>query len=451
MSRTPFYITAGDAARRGPDDIPREESPTSGLVYSSPATLSYNSPGANGFGVKRAALVMPESVMLMVSPGCCGRNSTVLSRVSGYADRMFYLNMDEADLVTSRHLRKIPEAIREILEVPAQRPKVVLLCVTCVDALLGSDIEGICRRAEQETGVRVLPVTMYALTREGMKPPMALVRDTLYSLLERKKINPHAVNLLGHFAPLRDDSELYPMFRKAGLTRIREISRCRTLEEYQEMGEANFNLVLNPEADYAAGRLLKRLGMPYIDLTRFYRPDRIARQYELFGAAVGIRLDDGEYRAEAEARLLAFRRKYPSLTFSIGSMLNANPFEMAASLQSFGYRVSAVFAAYTAADLPYIREIAAADPDVRFYTGTHPSMMNYRADGAADVTIGRDASWYAPDAVNVPFSSDVQPFGYRGLVAFLEEMDAALEGKTMEGNRTAGPPAGQSAPRGGAS
>jgi nitrogenase molybdenum-cofactor synthesis protein NifE len=56
-------------------------------------------------------------------------------------------------------------------------------------------------------------------------------------------------------------------------------------------------------------------------------------------------------------------------------------------------------------------------------------MMYYREDEKADVTIGRDASWYAPDAVNVPFSSDVQPFGYRGLIAFLDEVDAALDGK----------------------
>jgi nitrogenase molybdenum-cofactor synthesis protein NifE len=429
LSHTPFYITAGDAADRGPENIPKEEISTSSLVYSSPATLSYNSPGANGFGVKRAALVMPESVMLMVSPGCCGRNSTLLSRVSGYADRMFYLNMDEADLVTSRHMKLITDAVREIVEVPEKRPKVVLLCVTCVDALLGSDIEGVCRRASQESGVQVVPVTMYALTREGMKPPMALVRDTLYSLLKREKINPHAVNLMGFFAPLRDDSELYPMFRRAGLTEIRELSRCQTLGEYQKLGEANFNLVLNPEADFAAERLMKRLGMPYIDITRFYRTERISRQYELFGAAIGVKFDDRVYREEADARVEDFRRKNQSLTFAVGSMLNANPFEMAASLLGMGYRVSSVFSAYTPADLPFIREMAAIDPEVKLYTGTHPSMMYYREDEKADVTIGRDASWYAPDAVNVPFSSDVQPFGYRGLIAFLDEVDAALDGK----------------------
>ncbi|MGI6118512.1 MAG: nitrogenase component 1 [Bilifractor sp.] len=429
MEMRPGYITAREAARRGADQYPKEAMPASSLVYSSPATLSYNSPGANGFGVKRAGLVMPESVMLLVSPGCCGRNSTILSRESGYADRMFYLNMDETDLVMSRHLKKIPQAIEEILEVPEKRPKVVLVCLTCVDALLGTDLAGICRKAEEQCGVYVIPCYMYALTREGTKPPMALIRDTLYSRLKRLPVNPHAVNLLGNFAPLRDDSELYPMFRRAGITKIREIARCGTMDEYLEMGEANFNLVLNPEADYAAEQLMNRLNMPYIEMTRFYRTDRIAKQYELFGAAAGVKLDDREYREEAEDRLESFLGKHRGdLTFALGSMMNANPFELASSLLHYGFRVSEIFASYTKMDLPFVREIAAASPDTRIYFGTAPSMMHYHAGAGADAAIGRDTKWYEPDAVPVQFSSDVQPFGYRGLISFLDEMETALQG-----------------------
>ena len=47
---------------------------------------------------------------------------------------MFFLQMDESDIVTGRHLSEIPEAIEEILEVCETKPKVVVLCITCVDA-----------------------------------------------------------------------------------------------------------------------------------------------------------------------------------------------------------------------------------------------------------------------------------------------------------------------------
>ena len=80
MSNTAFYITAKNLAELGKNNIPSELLSGKNLVYSSPATLAFNSPGAQGFGVKRAGLAVPESVMLLVSPGCCGRNTAALGR-----------------------------------------------------------------------------------------------------------------------------------------------------------------------------------------------------------------------------------------------------------------------------------------------------------------------------------------------------------------------------------
>lgn len=54
----------------GKEQIPEPLVYGSSFIYSSPATLVYNSPGAQGFGVKRAALSVPESIMLLVAPGC---------------------------------------------------------------------------------------------------------------------------------------------------------------------------------------------------------------------------------------------------------------------------------------------------------------------------------------------------------------------------------------------
>ena len=423
----PYFITARALAERGRDEMPAQSVPSKALIYSSPATLSYNSPGANGFGVKRAGLVIPESVMLLVSPGCCGRNSTILSAEGGYSERMFYLRMDETDLVTGRHLEKIPQAVREIIEVPEKRPKVVLICITCVDALLGTDLERVCRKAEEYAGVRVVPSYMYALTREGTKPPMAAIRESVYSVVEKRKTDPHAVNLLGFFAPLDDECEIYKMFPAAGLTHIREMSRETSYESCLRMGEANFNLLLNPEARSAAEDMMQRLGMPYIELTRSYDADVIARQYKLLGAAIGVEFSDGEYRAEAEAEADSFRRDYSGLKIALGQTVNANPFELAASLAHLGIVTERIFSNYAADDYLYIQQLACLSPDTRLYTGISPTMALYRPEGGADLTIGRDAAWYYPKAPNLPFCSDRQSFGYRGLVKLLRGMREELE------------------------
>ena len=49
--------------------------------------------------------------------------------------------MDETDIVTGRHLKKIPKAVKEICDSLEKKPSVVMICITCVDALLGTDME----------------------------------------------------------------------------------------------------------------------------------------------------------------------------------------------------------------------------------------------------------------------------------------------------------------------
>lgn len=68
-----------------------------------------------------------------------------------------------------------------------KKPSVVMICITCVDALLGTDMERVCHKAEEYAGVPVRPCYMYALTREGRKPPMVHVRRPFIRCWNRKR------------------------------------------------------------------------------------------------------------------------------------------------------------------------------------------------------------------------------------------------------------------------
>lgn len=423
-----YSISARDLAARGAGDIPPELVSGEHLIYSSPATLAFNSPGAQGFGVKRAGLAVPGSVMLLVSPGCCGRNTTALSAPE-YRDRFFYLLQDETDIVTGRHLSRIPQAVREVCKACKEKPSAVMICITCVDALLGTDMERVCRKAEEAAGVPVRPCYMYALTREGRLPPMVSVRETVYSLLEPMRKRPDAVNILGYFSPLRDESELYPLLRGTGLRRIREISRCADFQEYRAMAEANFNLVLHPESRAAAQDLEERLGIPAVELTRCYQIDKIQNQYRLLGQVIGAELDDRRNFDETAARVEAFRAKYGALSVSVGEISNAEPFELALALVRQGFSVPEIFGTVGAANFPYIKKIAGLSPETRIYSNLAPSMLFYDAGRAGvEIAVGKDAVYYHSECPGVLWSEERQPFGYEGVRALFDAMDRAMEG-----------------------
>ncbi len=415
------------------EQIPDLYQVTKHLVFSSPATLAYNSPGAEGFGVKRAGLSIPESVMLIVSPACCGRNTSQISTMPQYKDRFFYLQMDETDLVTGRHLKSIPQAVCEIVDFLKEKPKLVMICATCADALLGTDWDRVCRSAQEKSKVRVRPCYMYALTREGLRPPMVHVRQSLYSLLEKKKKDPTAVNLLGFFSKLDPEWEMFSYLRKASVKHIRQISACDSFDEFLNMAQANFNIVLNPECRSAADDLADRLNIPYVELRRFYDPDRIHRQYAALSGALGFDIDDEKDLAAAAEELNRFCADNSGMEISIGECVNADPFELALTLSSRGILVKEIFATVTSESSWYIKRLSQISPKTRVYCSQDPSMLGYNEPaGKVRMTIGKDAAYYHPSAVSVLWNRDEQPFGYAGCRALVREMNEALSARISE-------------------
>lgn len=423
MRGTAYYCTVEELQERGRDNIPEQFRSNTHLIYSSPATLAFNSPGAEGFGVKRAGLAIPDSIMLIVAPGCCGRNTSLISSMPEYNDRFFYLMMDETDIVTGRHLKKIPKAVKEICDCCEKKPSVVMICITCVDALLGTDMERVCRKAEEKVDIPVRPCYMYALTREGRKPPMVHVRQSLYSLLEPQKKKGNVVNLLGFFSPLVDDCEMYELLQQAGVKTIHEISRCKDYEEYQTMSQANFNLVLHPEARFAAEDFHDRLKIPFIELRRLYQTDKIENQYRALGQVLGVSFDQEVYKKAAEEAVERFREVCPDASFAVGECMNGDPFELALALVRYGFRVPEIYGTITAENFVYIRHLAELSPDTKVFSNMEPTMLYYDPSGSGvNLTIGKDAGYYHRDQPNAVWNQDRQPYGYAGVRRLFETL-----------------------------
>lgn len=422
-----YFCTAEELEQRGKDNLPKQFQSGEHLIYSSPATLAFNSPGAEGFGVKRAGLAVPGSIMLIVAPGCCGRNTSMISSMKEYNNRFFYLCMDETDIVTGRHLKKIPKAVASICESLEKKPSVVMICITCVDALLGTDMERVCRKAEEKAGLPVRPCYMYALTREGRKPPMVHVRQSLYSLLEPGHKKGNVVNLLGYFSPLVDDCELYTLLQEAGVKTIHEISRCEDFEEYKKMSEANFNLVLHPEARFAAEDFHDRLKIPFIELRRLYQIDKIGSQYQAFGAALGIEFHAEEQKKQAQEAIESFRKVCPDPVFAVGECANADPFELSLALVKYGFKVAEIYGTITGENFIYIRQLKRLSPQTKIFSNMEPTMLYYDpAESGVTLTIGKDACYYHPNTKGIHWNEERQPFGYAGVRRLFEALELAV-------------------------
>lgn len=426
----PIKELAARMAAKGSAGLPDELRTDRHLICNTPAAIDFNSPGAQGFGVKRAGLTIPGSIMLLVSPACCGRNTAALQGEGHYGERFAYLELDENDIVTGRHLAKIPAAVRAFAESREEVPSVVLICLTCVDALLGTDMERVCRKAEKTAGLPVRPCYMYALTRESIRPPMIAVRETIYGLLEPRKKRPAQANLMGFFSPVAENSELRAFLRQAGIRKIGELASCHAYADFQELAAANFNLVLSEEASSAALQLEKRLGIPSIRLQRLYEIDKISRQYQALSKIIGASpalTALADCRQRAEAAVHDFCQQHDDAVIAIGSRVNANPFELALAFVRCGLTVREIFALPSTADSFYIKRLAELSPATRIYSNLEPTILYYEEDTSVTLALGADACTYHPQAQKLPWNELVQPFGYQAVESLFHAMTKAMD------------------------
>lgn len=419
MSFIPFCKTA--------EEIIAEDSAAS-RPLDNRCYLHYNGPGAAGFGVKRTAMLLPEAVMLLVAPGCCGRHGTITGSRTGFEDRIFYLRLEERDVVTGNYQKKIPEAAEEVCRLA--RPKALLLCMTCVDAILGTDLARVGRRIAEKCSCPVATCFMDPITRESKRPPMVSVQQAIFSCLPAFPKKSGCANILGNFVPLDSGCEFKKVLEQAGFTEIHQISECHTFEEYCRMGEASLNIVINPQTQAAADDLEKRCGIPNTQFRHTYGISRTLEQYSLLGTALGTELDVSSYADKAADVISDFVRKHGGLRIGVGEAVNGNPFEIALTFLEAGLEVPFVFRnIITVEDRSFLKNIAELKPDLKVYSGVHPTMTQTLSgyfDGVADIVLGLDAGYFCRDAVSVCWSMEKHPFGFDGTVRLFDALEKNL-------------------------
>ena len=200
------------------------------------------------------------------------------------------------------------------------------------------------------------------------------------------------------------------------------------------MSEANFNLVLHPEARFAAEDFHDRLKIPFIELRRLYQIDKIGSQYQAFGAALGIEFHAEEQKKQAQEAIESFRKVCPDPVFAVGECANADPFELSLALGKYGFKVAEIYGTITGENFIYIRQLKKLSPQTKIFSNMEPPMLYYDpAESGVTLTIGKDACYYHPNTKGIHWKEERQPFGYAGVRRLFEALELAVT-EQAEGN-----------------
>jgi nitrogenase molybdenum-cofactor synthesis protein NifE len=426
MSDQPFINLSLAEARR-PDSVLHNKRLTE-------TCFQYTPPSHGDWGIVRVGMLVPEAVMLFIAPPACGRHGAIAGLQLGFKERLFYLYLSETDLVSGTHLETTRQAAAEILATVTPRPKALILCVSCVDYLLGSDFDAVVAALEAEHRLPVRLSYMNPIAMDGKTPPQLNMQRTIYSFLpERTKtaqdMQKRSVNLVGNFTPVDRDSEIYAVLQQAGYGEVLQLSACNRFSALAALGNSSHNLLIRPEGRLAAEMMEHKLGIPFCYVPVAYGLETIASRYRTLEAFLGVSLNTQKYQVEARKEIDLLLWRLGPLRLAVSGGINAMPFELGRALTEFGLEIAYIFCdELMAADVEHLEWLVENSPATRILTQTDPGMPDFQKSGySVDLAIGYTAAYYCQASRTVPLSMDRQWYGYRGTVNLLQAIVEAWE------------------------
>ncbi|SNY92924.1 nitrogenase molybdenum-cofactor synthesis protein NifE [Cohaesibacter sp. ES.047] len=361
----------------------------------------------------------------------------------------FTTDMTEQDVIMGRGEKRLFHSIKQAID--SYAPEAVFVYNTCVPALIGDDIEAVCRVAAEKWGAPVVPVDaagFYGTKNLGNRiAGDAMVRyvigtrepDPVPEHLVRNGIKVHDITLIGEYNIAGELWHVLPILDELGLRVLGSLSGDARFREVQTMHRSEVNMMVCSKAMINVARKLKEsYGTPWFEGS-FYG----VRDMSLALRDIARLIDDPSLtdRTEAliareEARiyeaLQPFREKLQgkkALLYTGG----VKAWSIVSALQDLGMQVVATSTRKsTEADKQKIRELMGENTRMLDESQGPRALIDMVYDTGTDILIAGGRNMYTALKARIPFlhinqERDFAYAGYDGMITLAEQILQSVE------------------------
>ena len=333
---------------------------------------------------------------------------------------------------------KVSAAIAKIVERYA--PEAVFVYSTCVTALIGDDLDMVCKQAAAQHQIPIVPVHAPGFVGSknlGSRLGGESVLSHLIGTKEPERITPFDINLIGEYNVTGDMWQYKPLLEELGVRVLATLSGDGRIAQIRTAHRAKLNVLVCAKSLVSVTRKMQeQYGIPSISLS-FYGKRDTSDGLRAIAKALGdpdliARTD--RLIAREEARLETELAPYKTYFQGKKAILNTGgnkTWSIAAALQDLGIEVVATAVKKATED-----DRAKA----RQYLGSSGVlMMNPGSEQAklidskgADLLLAGGRSLYTAIKKGIAFADVNQEKkksygGYRGLINLAEDLKNALE------------------------
>ncbi len=395
-------------------------------------TLHYSSPGHGDWGIVRIGMLVPESVMLFVSPSACGRHGALGAMQHGYKDHVFYCYLSQADIVKG-YDDIILEYVDRVLAAIQPRPKAFYVFVSCLDDLIGTDHPAVLEELHRRhPDIQFRDGHMNPISLDSKTPPGISIQNNLYGFLNPPEEKDNGINLLGSFEKPLETGELYDYLAANGITKIRHISDYSTFDTYQEMARSRANIVITPTAVQAATQLQKRFGTPFLFQPITYDLEEIEQNYlalhQFLFPDTECTFDFSEKRKQAQEAIQSAKEKLQDLPIFIDTSAVFQPFGLGKALLNYGFHVVSIGAdGCPKFDKEHMEWIEEHHPEVHIFNPVSYKVIRFDHRMEESLAIGVEGAYLSKSKYVADLFGDLGMFGYDALIRLMHLLEEGAE------------------------
>jgi nitrogenase molybdenum-cofactor synthesis protein NifE len=366
----------------------------------------------------------------------------------------FTTDINEFDVVYGGE-KRLFRAIREIVE--KVRPPAVFVYQTCVTAMIGDDVEAVCKRASEKFGTPVIPVNSPGFAGPknlGNKLGAEALLDHVIGTVEPGHTTPYDINIIGEYNLSGELWQVKPLLDALGVRILSCISGDGRYNEIASAHRARANMmVCSKSMINVATRMQQRWGIPYFEGSFYGISDmsttlrEIAQLLVERGAPADLQDRTEALIAVEEARAWARIRAYRQRLSGKKVLLitgGVKSWSVVSALQEAGLEVVGTSVKKsTKEDKEKIKAIMGDDAHM-IDDMTPRQMYAMLRDAKADIMLSGGRSQFVALKARMPWMDINQErhhafAGYEGMVTMVQEIDKALFNPVWSQVRTPAP------------
>ena len=387
--------------------------------------LEYGCPARGAWNIVHTGFLVPECHEVFVCAANCLRGVVLTAAEMGTIGQFSTVTIKENNVLDGNMEELLIDGVTSIIKKLKKKPRAVLVYTSCIHHFMALDLEHCYKTLRKRfPKIKFTDCYMNPIMRKSGMTPDELMRRQLYSLIDKTDKKDNGINILGNNYATDESSDLVRLIRSSKY-KLRDITYCKTFDEYEEMGKSRFNIAYLGVAKKGLYDISNKLDQEAIFLPISYDPNTIKELMKILADTIGVDIKKFDFKdKEALSKLEEAKKLIGNTAIAIDYTFTPATLSLAKLLLDYGFNVKKIYID-SIGEKNILDEMKKkySDRDIMFYPTVNVAMRkNDREQSEKYLALGQKAAYFTDTNYFVNEVECGGHYGFDGIKKLAENM-----------------------------